>query len=57
MEKDTWCYYSDLPSPSAYSDVTDYDGMGNFNRMPKIKKKTFLLKKLLLRIFKKKSKV
>lgn len=26
--QEEWCHYSDLPSPMAYVDNTDYDGMG-----------------------------
>ena len=44
MSKDSWCYYSDLPSPSAYVIID--------NR--RIRKKAYLLRKLL-RIIKKKS--
>jgi hypothetical protein len=38
-EEDKWCYYSDLPSPNAYIEVTDYDGMGNHHRFPKKRRK------------------
>ena len=39
-EKELYCHYSDLPSPSAYQDdFADYDGMGNQGRFPKQKKK------------------
>ena len=34
-----WCHYSDLPSPSAYQECADYDGMGDYSRCPKIVKK------------------
>lgn len=30
---DTWCYYSDLPSPIAYAPCMDYDGMGDQGRV------------------------
>lgn len=43
MSKDSWCYYSDLPSPSAY--VID--------DKRRTRKKVYLLRKLL-RIIKKK---
>jgi hypothetical protein len=33
-----WCNYSDLPSPMAYAQCTDYDGMGNQGRIVKKKK-------------------
>ena len=35
--QEEWCHYSDLPSPMAYVDNTDYDGMGNQGRFPKDK--------------------
>lgn len=59
MEKESWCYYSDLPSPNAYVDDTDYDGMGNHNRMGKVKKvnKTWGLRGLILKILKKSKKL
>ena len=38
-EEDLWCEYSDLPSPKAYVDCTDYDSMGNHGRFPKPKEK------------------
>jgi hypothetical protein len=54
MEKDSWCYYSDLPSPIAYIEDTDYDGMGNHHRFPKTKKKKksfyLLIKKLFHKV-------
>jgi len=34
-----WCHYSDLPSPNAYQECTDYDGMGDYSRFPVILKK------------------
>ena len=49
-KEELWCEYSDLPSPMAYMDCTDYDSMGNHGRFPKneIKKnktlKTFFKK-------------
>ena len=36
-ERDLWCHYSDLPSPSAYMSCMDYDSMGNHGRFPKKK--------------------
>jgi len=33
-KEEEWCHYSDLPSPMAYMDCTDYDGMGNQGRFP-----------------------
>jgi hypothetical protein len=30
---DTWCHYSDLPSPIAYVSCMDYDGIGNQGRV------------------------
>ena len=38
-EQDLWCEYSDLPSPKAYINCTDYDSMGNHGRFPKSKQK------------------
>lgn len=38
-EEDLWCEYSDMPSPMAYVECTDYDSMGNHGRYPKIKEK------------------
>jgi hypothetical protein len=40
-KEELWCEYSDLPSPKAYADCTDYDSMGNHGRFPKkeVKKK------------------
>ena len=44
---DLWCYYSDLPSPQAYADCTDYDSMGDCTRFPgkTVKKKNKWIKK------------
>ena len=36
-DEDLWCEYSDLPSPKAYVNCTDYDSMGNHGRFPKTK--------------------
>ncbi len=44
MKEDNWCYYSDLPSPNAYVDETDYDGMVNHHRFPKLKRKNTTFK-------------
>jgi len=40
-EEETYCHYSDLPSPLAYikDDYIDYDGMGNQGRFPNKKDK------------------
>jgi hypothetical protein len=37
--EENWCHYSGLPSPSAYQECADYDGMGDSSRFPKIQKK------------------
>ena len=45
MSKENHCHYSGLPSPLAYNDTMDYDGMGNQGRFPrdkKIKKKNLI---------------
>ena len=52
------CEYSDLPSPLAYANCTDYDSMGNHGRFPvskgnKKNRVSFIkkyLKKLLLKV-------
>jgi|TARA_B100001093_G_scaffold507375_1_gene567826 hypothetical protein len=44
------CYYSDLPSPSAYVEDMDYDGMGNQGRFPTKKNKNQPMKNLLKKI-------
>lgn len=51
-EKELYCHYSDLPSPSAYrDDFVDYDGMGNQGRFPKQKnKKPTTMKRLINKI-------
>ena len=33
--EELWCNYSDLPSPLAYMECVDYDGMGNQGRIVK----------------------
>ncbi len=40
-EEETYCHYSDLPSPLVYikDDYIDYDGMGNQGRFPNKKDK------------------
>lgn len=38
-EDELWCEYSDLPSPKAYVNCTDYDSMGNHGRFPNLKNK------------------
>lgn len=64
-EENTWCHYSDLPSPMAYVNCADYDSMGNHGRFPKknkLKIKRLSLKKMwfvltmFFNIFKKKRK-
>lgn len=47
IQEDQWCHYSNLPSPMAYVDHIDYDGMGNQGRFPndKLKKGNFIRKK------------
>lgn len=37
-KEDLWCHYSDLPSPAAYMECADYDGMGNQGRVTQINK-------------------
>jgi len=50
-EEDLWCEYSDLPSPKAYMNCTDYDSMGNHGRFPKSKNKKRKMKRNLQKIF------
>ena len=38
-DADLWCEYSDMPSPMAYTNCTDYDSMGNHSRFTKPKEK------------------
>lgn len=52
-EEDLWCTYSDLPSPLAYDNCTDYDGMGNQGRFPKPEEKPPQKKRKFLDIIKK----
>lgn len=50
-EQDLWCEYSDLPSPKAYINCTDYDSMGNHGRFPKQKEKNKpVIKRLIQKI-------
>jgi hypothetical protein len=44
------CHYSNLPSPSAYVEDMDYDGMGNQGRFPTKKNKNQPMKNLLKKI-------
>ena len=37
-KEELWCHYSDLPSPAAYMECADYDGMGNQGRVTQINK-------------------
>lgn len=32
-KEELWCNYSDLPSPLAYQECVDYDGMSNQGRV------------------------
>jgi hypothetical protein len=50
VEKDNWCHYSDLPSPGAYVQCTDYDSMGNHGRFPKINKRVKVWQKIFQRL-------
>ena len=50
-KEDNYCHYSGLPSPLAYNDTMDYDGMGNHGRFPKPKqKRVTVMKRLIQRI-------
>ena len=50
-EEDLWCEYSNMPSPIAYAQCTDYDSMGNHGRFPKIKdEKITILKRLIQKL-------
>ena len=54
-EEDLWCEYSDLPSPKAYTNCTDYDSMGNHGRFPKTIKKEIsqnIFRKIFNKLFK-----
>ena len=50
-EEDLWCEYSDLPSPKAYMNCTDYDSMGNHGRFPTPKNRDIKMKKKIQKIF------
>lgn len=51
MDKnESHCHYSNLPSPSAYVEDMDYDGMGNQGRFPTKKNKNQPMKNLLKKI-------
>ena len=52
-KKELYCHYSDLPSPSAYVEDMDYDGMGNQGRFPKLKKPETMLYKFRYKLLKK----
>jgi hypothetical protein len=49
-KEDLWCEYSDLPSPMAYIDCTDYDSMGNHGRFPTPKNKNIKMKRKLQKL-------
>lgn len=53
-EDELWCEYSDLPSPKAYADCTDYDSMGNHGRFPKKEVKKEVKQNKWYKIFNKK---
>lgn len=50
-EEDLWCEYSDLPSPKAYMNCTDYDSMGNHGRFPTPKNRDIKMKRKIQKIF------
>ena len=50
-EEDLWCEYSDLPSPKAYMNCTDYDSMGNHGRFPTPKNRDIKMKIKIQKIF------
>ena len=50
-KEDLWCEYSDLPSPMAYMDCTDYDSMGNHGRFPVPKNRDIKMKRNLQKLF------
>ena len=52
-KKELYCHYSDLPSPSAYVEDMDYDGMGNQGRFPKLKKPETMFYKFRYKLLKK----
>ena len=50
-EEELWCEYSDLPSPKAYANCTDYDSMGNHGRFPETKpQKTYHMKRKIQKL-------
>jgi|TARA_R100000030_G_scaffold96896_1_gene85452 hypothetical protein len=49
-EKELHCHYSDLPSPSAYVEDMDYDGMGNQGRFPPKKNQINKMKNFIKKI-------
>ena len=49
-EKELYCHYSNLPSPLAYVEDMDYDGMGNQGRFPIKKKKNKRMRNLFKKI-------
>jgi hypothetical protein len=50
-EEELWCEYSDLPSPKAYDNCTDYDSMGNHGRFPETKpQKTYHMKRKIQKL-------
>ena len=50
-EEELWCAYSDLPSPKAYDNCTDYDSMGNHGRFPETKpQKTYHMKRKIQKL-------
>ena len=53
-KEELWCEYSDLPSPKAYADCTDYDSMGNHGRFPKKEVKKEVKQNKWYKIFNKK---
>ena len=49
-EKELHCHYSGLPSPSAYTEDMDYDGMGNQGRFPPKKNQINKMKNFIKKI-------
>jgi|TARA_R110002020_G_scaffold146387_1_gene321007 hypothetical protein len=52
-KEELYCHYSSLPSPSAYIEDMDYDGMGNQGRFPKQKKSKTMIYKFRYKLLKK----
>lgn len=51
-ENRDWCNYSNLPSPLAYQQDTDYDGMGNQGRFPSsAQTKSNIIKSIMIMFF------